>query len=268
MTTQKTIDVIQSIYGLNLSNQLLPFSKTNNQYDYSSTGYISNANYNAKKFQFILFINSRCVENANLKKAIQYVYAGYLGKGSHPWCYISLNIKSENVDVNVHPTKREVHFLNEEMIIESLCESIQETLGNANSSRTFYVQTILPSNPTSNALLDEPKTSSQTMKPSTSKTPVNKQVRTDHRVQTLDSFLIPSQPRPAFEDIIPVNKKHKPNDPELIEDEGPEGIEIEPTVIEDAVMQETNEIRSYSEIELLSILELRKKVMNSSHEGN
>lgn len=42
-----------------------------------------------------------------MKKAIDDVYALLLPKGSHPFVYLSLEVNPRNVDVNVHPTKRE-----------------------------------------------------------------------------------------------------------------------------------------------------------------
>lgn len=128
-------------------------------------GFVSNANYTAKKLVFILFINDRLVEsqgndnnklylfniknsfsidltncNLGLKKAIDQVYSVYLGKGSYPFLYLSLHLDPMNVDVNVHPTKHEVHFLHEDKVIEKVADVIQEKLSGSNASRTFYTQ--------------------------------------------------------------------------------------------------------------------------------
>ena len=64
----------------------------------------------------------------------------------------------EQVDVNVHPTKREVHFLNEEEIIEKVQEQILDALKGSNTSRTFLTQsTIVESmNQTGIKLNDDP----------------------------------------------------------------------------------------------------------------
>jgi len=45
-----------------------------------------------------------------LKKALESVYSVYLPKNTHPFMYLSLEINPQNVDVNVHPTKKEVFF--------------------------------------------------------------------------------------------------------------------------------------------------------------
>lgn len=50
----------------------------------------------------------RLVECGALRKAIELVYATILPKASKPFIYMSINLPPEHVDVNVHPTKREV----------------------------------------------------------------------------------------------------------------------------------------------------------------
>lgn len=52
----------------------------------------------------------------------------------------SINLDPRSVDVNVHPTKREVHFLNEETIIERISDAIQQKLAGQSQSRVFEYQ--------------------------------------------------------------------------------------------------------------------------------
>lgn len=68
------------------------------------------------------------------------MYASYLPKNTHPFLYLSLEIAPELVDVNVHPTKHEVHFLNEEAVIEKIQQAVETKLLGCNASRTFYTQ--------------------------------------------------------------------------------------------------------------------------------
>jgi len=75
-----------------------------------------------------------------LKKVLDGIYSTYLPKGSHPFVYLSLQLDPRNVDVNVHPTKHEVHFLHEDLIIAEIGNSVDITLQGSNQSRTFYIQ--------------------------------------------------------------------------------------------------------------------------------
>ncbi|KAI3648271.1 hypothetical protein MP228_006125 [Amoeboaphelidium protococcarum] len=82
------------------------------------------------KSKLVLFINNRLVESNSIRKAVEAVYNGThnnehvsaQSKGSKQsyWVYLSLQIDPRRIDVNVHPTKREVQFLNEVEICQSI----------------------------------------------------------------------------------------------------------------------------------------------------
>lgn len=57
--------------------------------------------------------------------------------------YLSIDIEPHRVDVNVHPTKREVNFLHEDEIIKLITEKISELLAAVDTSRSFLTQTLI-----------------------------------------------------------------------------------------------------------------------------
>ncbi|XP_028940390.1 DNA mismatch repair protein Mlh1 isoform X2 [Antrostomus carolinensis] len=155
-------------------------------------GYITNANYSVKKCTFLLFINHRLVESAALRKAIETVYAAYLPKSTHPFLYLSLEIAPQNVDVNVHPTKHEVHFLHEDSILERVQQHVESKLLGSNSSRMYFTQTLLPgADCSSSEVVKSAENSSAVTKGTSDKVYAHQMVRTDSREQKLDAFLQP-----------------------------------------------------------------------------
>ena len=143
-SNSSVLNNIKIVYGPTVSRELLEISQKDEKLAYEMKGYISNANYSVKKFEFLLFINHRLVESSSLKKALDIVYVNYLPKDKHPFVYVSLEISPMNVDVNVHPTKHEVKFLHEDMIIESIQKCVENALLGSNESRHFYTQMFLP----------------------------------------------------------------------------------------------------------------------------
>ncbi|KAF9661578.1 hypothetical protein SADUNF_Sadunf19G0083400 [Salix dunnii] len=184
VTTSSRLDSIKSVYGvsvaLNLMKIEIPDSDPSSSV-FEMDGLISNSNYVAKKTTMVLFINDRLVECTALKRAIEIVYAATLPKASKPFIYMSIVLPLEHVDVNVHPTKREVSLLNQEFIINMIQSAVESKLRNSNEARTFQEQT-LDSSPS--APLSAKKDSIVNPSPSShgsksQKVPVNKMVRTD-----------------------------------------------------------------------------------------
>ncbi|KAG8572416.1 hypothetical protein GDO81_012037 [Engystomops pustulosus] len=196
LSNATTVDNIRTVFGNAVSRELIEVGCEDVKLAFKMKGYVTNANYSMKKCIFLLFINARLVESSALKKAIETVYAAYLPKNTHPFLYLSLEIAPQNVDVNVHPTKHEVHFLHEESIIERVQQHIESKLLGSNSSRMYFTQTLLPGASIS---------ASEVIKPSTSKTSGDKvyahqMVRTDAREQKLDAFLQPL-PKQQTDDV-------------------------------------------------------------------
>ncbi|KAJ3237804.1 DNA mismatch repair protein [Chytriomyces hyalinus] len=188
-----TRDAIRQVFGPAVAKELVEISQSNPGLDVELHALVSNANYNMKKIAFLLFINHRLVESTNIKRAVDNMYSTYLPKNAHAFCYVSLEMKPQNVDVNVHPTKKEVMFLNEDLVIEFICDTIREKLAEVNDSRTFTPATITTSSlqltPITN-LAEPAKLSSKPSTTTISKKPYeHKLVRTDSRMQTLDSFI-------------------------------------------------------------------------------
>ncbi|MBE87466.1 MAG: DNA mismatch repair protein MutL [Verrucomicrobiales bacterium] len=75
-----------------------------------------------------LFVNRRPVENKALNRALMEGYHTSLMKGQFPVCCLFLEIDPAEVDVNIHPAKREVKFHHERDVRKLLSTAIKETL--------------------------------------------------------------------------------------------------------------------------------------------
>ncbi|KAE9385345.1 hypothetical protein BT96DRAFT_960757 [Gymnopus androsaceus JB14] len=98
--------------------------------------------------------DTRLVESQRIKRALENVYTGILPKGASPFIYLSLKIDPRSVDVNVHPTKKEVHFLNEEEITTRICDVVQEKIAEKSHSRVFEYQKVYSHNKVRTSLQD------------------------------------------------------------------------------------------------------------------
>ncbi|XP_051772882.1 DNA mismatch repair protein Mlh1 [Ctenopharyngodon idella] len=279
------LDNIRVVFGVAVSRELIEVECEDQKLAFKMKGYISNANYSVKKCVLILFINHRLVESAALKKAIETVYTAYLPKNTHPFLYLSLEIAPQNIDVNVHPTKHEVHFLHEDSIIESIQKHIESKLLGSNSSRTYFTQTLLPGLSASASVVK----ASSSLADSQERIYAHQMVRTDSKAQKLDAFLQPSTSSSTAQcksDKTSSPPTAEPDDTELlnaVDDLEPCGSEDPPTDIQPSTDEAPPRKRPHVEevkedltaaclprrrvIKLTSIKELREEIEQQTHKG-
>jgi len=225
-STSTTVDRIRQIHGGTVANELIGFDSADEKWGFTAHGWTTNANYHVKKTTILLFINHRAVDSTNIRKAIEQTYSTFLPKGGHPFTYLSLEIDPHRVDVNVHPTKREVNFLNEDEIIEKICNDIRVKLANVDTSRTFMTQTLLPGARVPLATSPDPSISSSKSdigKPTPKIKPrpyENNLVRTDAKLRTITSMLPSSSTRSRDSETPiesqPQDTEYKHTDRELV----------------------------------------------------
>ncbi|XP_014210240.1 DNA mismatch repair protein Mlh1 isoform X2 [Copidosoma floridanum] len=138
------VNNIKSLYPAEVALNLFEVELEDTMYKFKLHAIFTSASYADKKMTMLLFINNRLVESSIMKKVIEDMYTVYLPLKKHPWCYISLHIDPQNIDVNIHPTKHEVRFLHEDAIIGKVRDAISEKLLDNNHYRIFTLNNAPP----------------------------------------------------------------------------------------------------------------------------
>lgn len=120
-------DVIYHVYGREITANLIPLEYKNN--GLSLSGYIgapliSRGNRNFENY----FINGRYVKSNIIYRAIEDAYKDFSMQHKFPFTVFHITIDGEHVDVNVHPTKLELRFNNQQEVYNTLYEAIDSAL--------------------------------------------------------------------------------------------------------------------------------------------
>jgi DNA mismatch repair protein MutL len=120
-------DTIYQIYGRQIASNMLDINYQDEKV--SITGFIglSIIARGNRAFEHF-FVNNRYIKSANLSKACEEGYYGFLMGHQYPFFVLNINFDPELVDVNVHPTKQEVRFEDEAFILQTLTKVINERL--------------------------------------------------------------------------------------------------------------------------------------------
>jgi len=76
----------------------------------------------------VTIINNRPIFCSVIRKAIRYLYQGLLPQGKYPRLFLSLTLNPEEVDFNVHPTKKEVRYQNGDILYRLVLSSLEKVL--------------------------------------------------------------------------------------------------------------------------------------------
>lgn len=120
-------DMIYHIYGRDITSGLLEIDHKNEYFHvkgFIGKPLISRGNRNFENY----FINGRYIKSALLSKSIEEAYKGFLMQHQYPFCVLYFSMDTDLLDVNVHPTKMELRFSNNEAIYKTLFEIIRGAL--------------------------------------------------------------------------------------------------------------------------------------------
>lgn len=121
-------DRIRDLYGNDLLEQLLAVDDASGR-RVRVSGLIGRAGLSRQtRSQQLVFVNGRAIESPLITTAIREGYHTALMKGQYPVTFLFLEVAPGEVDVNVHPAKREVRFRDPNSVREAIVRAIHETL--------------------------------------------------------------------------------------------------------------------------------------------
>lgn len=123
----KLKDVIYNIYGRDVASNLLELDYW--QGGIHITGYlgkplITRGNRNFETF----FVNGRYVKSTMISRAVEDAYKDFMMQHKFPFVVLHFQVDTETVDVNVHPTKMELRFQNQQEVYKTVFEAIHRQL--------------------------------------------------------------------------------------------------------------------------------------------
>lgn len=123
----KLKDVIYHVYGREVANQLLELSYEEKGIKISGfigKPLVSRGNRNYENY----YINGRYVKSKIIAKAIEDAYKDFTMQHKYPFTVLHLEMSGDGVDVNVHPTKMELRFSNQQKIYDVVYTALKDAL--------------------------------------------------------------------------------------------------------------------------------------------
>ena len=123
----KITDIIYMLYGKEISDNLVKVDFEDG--DIKITGVIGNTQIarDNRKSQ-IFFLNKRNIRNQILTSSSDQAFKGSIGIGKYGFCILNLEMPANYYDINVHPTKIEVRFMDEDKIYKTVYHAIKSTM--------------------------------------------------------------------------------------------------------------------------------------------
>ncbi len=133
---------IYAVYGKEFSNSMIPL-------DYKLagvkiSGFISlpNSSRPNRRMQHF-FVNGRYVKSNTAMSALEQAYKGSIMVGKFPSCVMYINLPCEVTDVNVHPAKLEIRFIDERPVFNAVYHGVKSSINNNERLKNFSFDDII-----------------------------------------------------------------------------------------------------------------------------
>ena len=125
------LQTVKEVYSSDIISSLKEVLKTDQLSGLKISGYVSTPDYTrSSKKGYHIYINGRTVKCPVFQKAIDTAYKSLIASGKYPFVILNLEIPPSDVDVNVHPTKKEVRYKNTNQVFNFIFASIHAGLAN------------------------------------------------------------------------------------------------------------------------------------------
>ncbi|MFO8130382.1 MAG: DNA mismatch repair endonuclease MutL [Bacteroidales bacterium] len=122
---------IVAIFGPGYKEKLIPLEQQAN--DIKISGYIGKPQYAKKtRGEQFFFANKRFIRHPYLNHSVENALQELLPGDSHPTYFIYLEVDPKKIDINIHPTKTEINFQENQLIYALLRSTIRQSLGKYN----------------------------------------------------------------------------------------------------------------------------------------
>lgn len=120
---------ISEIYSKELIKELSEVNYEDKQLSLLLNGYVSNPDYTrSNKKGIYVFVNGRTTKCPIISKSIDTVYKDLIPSGKYPFAVLNLSMPPNEIDVNVHPSKKEVKYTKPNLIFNFIYSGIKEAL--------------------------------------------------------------------------------------------------------------------------------------------
>lgn len=127
---------ISFLFGKSFDQRLVPVNEETDIVKIS--GYVTKPEFaKSKSDQSFLFVNNRFFKDRYLNHAILNAYEGLVPSGKYPPYFLYFEVPSQSIDVNVHPTKTEIKFEENQAIYAFLRSAVKQALGQFNVAPTL-----------------------------------------------------------------------------------------------------------------------------------
>jgi len=122
---------IVAIFGGKTNEKLVPIAEETDLITIS--GFVGKPEYAKKsRSEQFFFVNDRYIKSAYLHHAIMNAYDGLLKEGNQPSYFLNLHVPPHTIDINIHPTKTEIKFDDEQSLYAILRSAVKHSLGQFN----------------------------------------------------------------------------------------------------------------------------------------